>query len=751
MKGYILLVLLLVVSGLNMLLAQNVGISSSGVSSPDPSAVLDVSSTDKGMLIPRVALDSTTDITTIPSPAVSLLVYNVATTSDVIPGFYFYNGSEWVVIGGGLNTDNQTLSLDADTLFISGGNSVILTDNINDPDFDPTNEFNQSLTLNGANLAVTDGGGSQIVDLTPIKDHDWYEVGGMFPDAITDTIYTMGNVGIGLANPGAKLEINSGVPNVTGLKFDQSTLPPIPQTISSSPVTLYSGASLPSGISNLAYRSLTDDFYFFKTGGDLEHSNSSYVFSTILTTTGVYSLVTTMNQTNGDLYYSSNVTASIGASNSILKRTSGGIISTITTGNPAVQSMALASNGDLYFAPNYYNPGIRVIPSGSSTPNIFYSASTETYSSLTFSAAGDLYAADGANIYKFTSAGVRTIVATGLQASKIAFSPTGQLFAAGGNKLYKVNENTGVFSIYVIGVGSPSDIGFNSTGDIVLINASTGELISVQDISSSAEIPLTANTLGEVVYGAQVAISTNPSINNSIPGNLYVNGSSYIEEDAFYLPWESQHTITLSNPNAGDLADQMRPYLSKYRSVKFVLSNSTAWVWNNQISLKHFQNVSISGADAIINMSSNNSYAYNNVTYKYLTRARIGANSVLSIGVRINCTVVDSRTISPNSGALFMLNGQGARLTFGIRSGLISYLTEPLFSAAYAPGASILFGHGQFERHSTALSNPLDVFHVTNSWGHPNTARVDVTGRWSGSVSTGLSWPTTGKLVYYQD
>jgi hypothetical protein len=44
--------------------------------SPDPSAALDIvaKASDKGLLIPRVPLQNITDITTVPNPAVSLLV-----------------------------------------------------------------------------------------------------------------------------------------------------------------------------------------------------------------------------------------------------------------------------------------------------------------------------------------------------------------------------------------------------------------------------------------------------------------------------------------------------------------------------------------------------------------------------------------------------------------------------------------------------------------------------------------------------
>lgn len=67
-----------------------------GTTTPDPSSVLDISSTKAGLLIPRIQLESTTDIVTIPSPAVSLLVYNTNTVPSLNPGFYYWNGTEWI-------------------------------------------------------------------------------------------------------------------------------------------------------------------------------------------------------------------------------------------------------------------------------------------------------------------------------------------------------------------------------------------------------------------------------------------------------------------------------------------------------------------------------------------------------------------------------------------------------------------------------------------------------------------------------
>ncbi len=70
-----------------------------GTTSPDASARLEVSATNKGFLPPRVALTAINAAGPIPSPATGLLVYNTATAgsspNNVIPGFYFWDGSSW--------------------------------------------------------------------------------------------------------------------------------------------------------------------------------------------------------------------------------------------------------------------------------------------------------------------------------------------------------------------------------------------------------------------------------------------------------------------------------------------------------------------------------------------------------------------------------------------------------------------------------------------------------------------------------
>src|SRR5207344_73829 len=96
----------------NFCVAQNIGINSTGAA-PVASAMLDILATDKGLLIPRVALTGTNAAGPVTSPATSLLVYNTATAgsspNNVVPGYYYWNGTAWIALissGSSLNVWN---------------------------------------------------------------------------------------------------------------------------------------------------------------------------------------------------------------------------------------------------------------------------------------------------------------------------------------------------------------------------------------------------------------------------------------------------------------------------------------------------------------------------------------------------------------------------------------------------------------------------------------------------------------------
>jgi hypothetical protein len=117
---------------------QNVSISDLSTT-PDASSVLDVSSTTKGLLIPRVALAATNTGTPITLPATSMLIYNTATAglspNNVIPGYYYNAGTpaapNWlrVYAGSAAGTEWKLLGnsgTDANTNFLGTIDAVDL-------------------------------------------------------------------------------------------------------------------------------------------------------------------------------------------------------------------------------------------------------------------------------------------------------------------------------------------------------------------------------------------------------------------------------------------------------------------------------------------------------------------------------------------------------------------------------------------------------------------------------------------------
>jgi len=70
-----------------------------GNNNPDPSAILDMSNgNNKGMLVPKVALTDTNMAAPVSSPATGLMVFNTNTQNNVIPGYYFWEGTKWMRI-----------------------------------------------------------------------------------------------------------------------------------------------------------------------------------------------------------------------------------------------------------------------------------------------------------------------------------------------------------------------------------------------------------------------------------------------------------------------------------------------------------------------------------------------------------------------------------------------------------------------------------------------------------------------------
>ncbi len=123
MKLQKLLLSLFIITGSVGAFAQ-IGINTN---SPDASSALDITATDKGLLIPRVTLTSDLNSPSpVTSPATGLLVFNTGANQTV--GLYFWDGSKWNLFNAGsASTDYWNLSGNAGTS--PGTNFLGTTDN----------------------------------------------------------------------------------------------------------------------------------------------------------------------------------------------------------------------------------------------------------------------------------------------------------------------------------------------------------------------------------------------------------------------------------------------------------------------------------------------------------------------------------------------------------------------------------------------------------------------------------------------
>ena len=88
-----------------------------GTSNPNPSAALEINSSERGLLIPRM---TETQRNTILSPATGLMIFQ----TDNTPGFYYHNGASWASVGG-----NSGWSLSGNSGTNSSNDFIGTTDN----------------------------------------------------------------------------------------------------------------------------------------------------------------------------------------------------------------------------------------------------------------------------------------------------------------------------------------------------------------------------------------------------------------------------------------------------------------------------------------------------------------------------------------------------------------------------------------------------------------------------------------------
>jgi hypothetical protein len=190
--------------------AQSVSINTDG-STADNSAILDVKSTDKGILIPRMTEAQRNLITT---PATGLLIYQ----TDATAGFYFYNGTAWAAVGGAGGSSLPSQAGNAGKVLTTDGNNASWTS----APILGTLQIGLCTSGNTSNIVVTDlnvrtilgdfqGGNpaapNTVVNLT-LPAASSYPSGTIITYSQTNTITTAGtvaNTGFTITSPGSTI------------------------------------------------------------------------------------------------------------------------------------------------------------------------------------------------------------------------------------------------------------------------------------------------------------------------------------------------------------------------------------------------------------------------------------------------------------------------------------------------------------------------------------------------------------------
>jgi hypothetical protein len=223
-----------------------------GTTTPVASSQLEISSTSKGILIPRMTNSQRQLIAT---PATGLLIYQTDTNFSEQPGFYQYNGANWVPLGF-TNIYNSSIPTGGNSFFGMyagtssayqnsgfGYQSLTSSSGHQNTAFGYRGLYNNSTgyqnTVLGSNAGLTNGTGfqntflgynanpstSSLTNATAIgngatvANSNSIQLGN---NSVTSVV-TSGNIGIGIASPTSAFHSDRGNATASYLQFTAGT------------------------------------------------------------------------------------------------------------------------------------------------------------------------------------------------------------------------------------------------------------------------------------------------------------------------------------------------------------------------------------------------------------------------------------------------------------------------------------------------------------------------------------------------
>lgn len=185
----------LITTGYRVSAQQVIITDSAKYTTPAAGAVLDVTSSSKGFLPPRIALNSLTDVTTVPSRTNGLMVYNTGTGTLTDKGMYFWQDSVWVKALAGGNGATSYLKISNDGTVTLEGDATAYTDLV----VNPAMAKNSGGTVPTWTIFIDSvytwsfaDAKDQEVDFTVQMPHNWKEGSTIYPHVHWSSIVAAG-------------------------------------------------------------------------------------------------------------------------------------------------------------------------------------------------------------------------------------------------------------------------------------------------------------------------------------------------------------------------------------------------------------------------------------------------------------------------------------------------------------------------------------------------------------------------------